>query len=471
MDAPHPHSQTDAAHSPASHDHAARMRVIFGILTCILLASIDQTVVLPAIPQMSASLHDRAHIAWVVSAYLLTTTATTPVYGKLSDQLGRRAVLSPALLVFLAASCVCAAAGSAAWLILGRALQGVGGGALMSVAQSAVADVVPPRERGRYQGWFAGTWAVSTLVGPVVGGFVAQHISWRWIFWGNVPLVLLALGVSHRALAGLAPRGGRAPIDYAGALLLVCAVAALLLALSMGGVDLAWGSGRELGLFGLAALLSGLLWRQQSAAPAPLLPGHLLARQAHVSLIAFLYSGALFEIIFQLPLLLQGAYHASPAGAGAGLMPMLFGTTIGAYGAGQVLRATGRVRTVLACGLVLAICGVVPVGIWPLGQGLGWPVGWSLLTGIGLGLLMPTSLVSVQSLAGGRDVGTMTGMLLLVRSTGGAFGATLAGVALALSAPGTLAGFQAGLLGAAGALGLALLVLTRMPDVGLGTAN
>ncbi|WP_297366878.1 MDR family MFS transporter [Acidocella sp.] len=459
-------------HLPAApYSHEARMRVIFGILTCILLASIDQTVVLPAIPQMAASLHDSAHISWVVSAYLLTTTATTPIYGKLSDQLGRRAVLSPALLVFLAASGLCALAGSAGWLILGRALQGVGGGALMAVAQSAVADVVPPRERGRYQGWFAGTWAVSTLVGPVVGGFVAQHVSWRWIFWGNVPIVLVALAMSHRALKGLAPKGGRAPIDYPGAGLLLAAVGLLLLALSMGGVDLAWGSARELGLFGGAALLFVMLWRQQGLAPAPLLPGHLLARQAHVSVISFLFSGALFELIFQLPLLLQGAYHTSPSGAGAGLMPMLFGTTMGAYGAGQFLRATGRARTALAFGLAVAIGALVPLGLWPLGAGLGWAVGWSMLAGIGLGALMPTSLVSVQSLAGGRDVGTMTGLLLLVRSTGGAFGATLAGVALSLSAPGTLAGFQAGLLGAAGALGLALLVLARMPDVELGTAN
>lgn len=454
-----------------SFSHEARLKVIVGIITCILLASIDQTVVLPALPQMAASLGDRSHISWVVSAYLLTTTATTPIYGKLSDQLGRRAVLTPALLVFLTASVVCALAGSGGVLILGRALQGMGGGALMAVAQSAVADVVPSRERGRYQAWFAGTWAVSTLAGPVVGGFIAGHYSWRWIFWGNIPLVLVALVMSYRALGVLRPHGGQAPIDYPGAVLLIGAVTLLLLALSAGGVDVPWVSGRELALCVLAGGLFWVLKAQQSRAKAPLLPGRLLVKQGHISVIAFLFSGAMFVLTFQLPLLLQWVYHASPAEAGMGLMPMLFATTIGAYSAGQFLRATGRVRTALAVGLVLAGVGFVPLGLRPLGGGMGWPIGWSFVIGAGLGMLMPTSLITVQSLAGQHDVGTMTGLLLLVRSLGGAFGATLAGAALSLFAAGAVDGFRAGFLGGAAVLCVSLVILARMGDVGLGTAS
>ena len=228
------------------YSHAEKMRVITGIIVCILLTAIDQTVVLPAIPQMATSLHGGAHLSWVVSAFLLTTTATTPVYGKLSDQLGRRAVLIPALIIFMLASVFCALAG--------RALQGIGGGALLAGSQAAVADVVSPRERGKYQAWFAGTWAVASIAGPVAGGFITEHLSWRVIFWANIPVTAAAILLCARGLAGLPKAGGRGRIDYLGALLMVSSVTALL-------------AGQSTGVFKGKILARFWMWAQ---APEPL---------------------------------------------------------------------------------------------------------------------------------------------------------------------------------------------------------
>ena len=452
------------------YSHAERMRVVFGILTCLLLMALDQTVVLPAIPQIASSLHGHAHLSWVVSAYLLTTTATTPIYGKLSDQLGRRVVLAPALLIFLGACVVCAQAGSVPWLIAGRALQGLGGGALGAVAQAAVADVVPPRERGRYQAWFAGTWAFASVAGPVVGGFITQHFSWRWIFWGNLPLGLLAMGLSWRGLRGLRPAGGRARIDYAGAGLLMGSVTLLLLGLSAGGVNFAWRSPQEMGVFALAALGGAALAAQQRRAPAPLLPGALLQRARFVAAIGLLNSAAMFSAIFLLPLLLQKRYHVSPGLAGLQMVPFLFATTVGAFTAGRITRRTGLVKPVLAVALCISTTGFGLLALPHAHNGVDQVVAFSALAGLGLGGLMPTTLVAVQSLAGPAEIGAMTGILLLVRAIGGAFGATLAGVALTMTRHHPAAGFEGGFLAGAVLLLAALALALRMAEIRLRTA-
>jgi multidrug resistance protein len=192
---------TDApAAAPPAFTHQQILRVISGILLCILLAAIDQTVVVPAVPAIAAELQGFGHLSWIVSAYLLTSTAATPIYGKLSDIYGRRALLLPALALFALASVLCAVAQSLAQLILFRALQGIGGAGLMAMAQAAIADVVSPRERGRYQGYMASVWGVASIAGPVLGGYVTDHLSWRWIFWINLPIALIAMVLCNRAL-------------------------------------------------------------------------------------------------------------------------------------------------------------------------------------------------------------------------------------------------------------------------------
>lgn len=408
------------------YSHAERLRVIHGVMLCILLAAIDQTVVLPAIPQMARTLHGASHLSWVVSAYLLAATATTPIYGKLSDQLGRAKVLVPCLLEFMLASLVCALAPNILILLLGRALQGLGGGALMAISQASIADVVPPRERGRYQVWIASMWMLASGAGPVIGGYITQHFSWRFIFWANLPLGLLALTLVLRGLKNLPVTGQRGKIDIAGALLLMSSSTLVLIVLSLGGVDLPWLSWSEAGLAGLTICGFLTFHFQQRLTPAPLLPGGLLKRLRLIIAIGWLNTGTMFAGIYTFPLLFHNIFHESASRTGLAMVPFLLSGTGGAYLSGQILRRTGRIKSPLIAGLVLSCTCSVALLIAPT-----WaPVWLSGVLGFSLGIINPTTLMASQSLALPQEIGISTGMLLLLRSMGGAFGATLAGIAL-----------------------------------------
>ena len=295
MDAPaSPANLATAANALPNYSHRQILRVITGILLCILLAAIDQTVVVPAVPAIAADLHGFGHLSWIVSAYLLTSTAATPIYGRLSDIYGRRALLLPAIVVFVIASVLCGAAQSLWQLIAARALQGVGGAGLMAMAQAVIADVVAPRERGRYQGYMAGTWGVASIAGPILGGWMTDHASWRWIFWVNVPIGIGAFLLSSRALKILPVRRQRARIDYAGAALLTALVAAILLVMSWGGSEYPWLSMPVVtAVIASVALLIALVWREVVAAD-PLMPPRLFANSVFSGgvVIAALTAGA-----------------------------------------------------------------------------------------------------------------------------------------------------------------------------------
>jgi EmrB/QacA subfamily drug resistance transporter len=405
------------------------MRVITGILICMFLSALDLTVVVPAVPAIASDLNGYGHLSWIISAYLLTTTAATPIYGKLSDLYGRRAVLLPAIAWFVAASVLCGAARSLPELVAFRALQGLGGAGLMSVAQAAIADVVAPRERGKYQAYFSGVWAVASIAGPVLGGWITDALSWRWIFWLNVPIGAVAFVLSSHALRILTAQRIRAKIDYAGAVLLTTAITCILLMLSWGGETFPWLSW-PIAALGAGSL--GALWvfaLQERRTPEPLLPPRMF-RNSELSLgvmAGFLVSACIFAASFLLPLLFQLLHGASASDSGTLMVPFLAGTVVGSFTAGQATHWLGRCKA-----LMLVACAAGAVGFVLLAS-VGAETShalialYMLVASIGCGLCQPSSLVVVQNAAEQRDVGTATAALLFLRSMGGAFGSTLVG--------------------------------------------
>jgi EmrB/QacA subfamily drug resistance transporter len=425
-------NQQTSEGEPLRFTHQQILKILSGILLGIFLAAIDQTVVIPAVPAIAADLHGFDHLAWIVSAYLLTSTAMTPIYGKLSDIYGRRILLLIALGVFALASALCAVSANLWQLVAARALQGVGGAGLMAMAQAAIADVVSPRERGRYQGYMSSAWGIASVAGPIIGGWVTDALSWRWIFWMNLPIALLAMLLCDRALRLLVPRGRRGPIDWLGATLLAGAISTWLLVMSWGGVSFPWTSPEILTLCALGAVLTFMVTRHERAFPDPLLPPRLFANAVFVRGVAIAFCGALalFGGSFLLPLFFQLVRHVDASASGALVVPFLGANCLGAYAAGQLARRHGKMKAILLAGL-----GGCMIGFVLLAQiGATTPVALleaeQLLLGLGLGMVMPSSLVSVQNAADHRDVGTATGCILFLRSMGGAFGSTLVGALL-----------------------------------------
>ncbi len=417
---------------PVAFTHAQIRNVVLGVVLCIFLAAIDQTVVIPAVPAIAADLNGFGHLSWIVSAYLLTSTAATPIYGKLSDIHGRRAVLLPALAIFTVASALCALATTLPLLIVARALQGLGGAGLMSMAQSAIADVVAPRERGRYQAYLAGTWAVASIAGPVIGGWVTDSLSWHWIFWANLPLGAAAFLLAGRALR-LLPRPTRArlPIDTVGAALLAAAITTVLLLMGTAGGDASTAEVATLAVAS-AALTTLLIWRERRAAD-PVLPPRLFAQGVFTRgvAIAFLCAGGIFGATFLLPIYFQLMRGVDAATSGTLIVPFLACNVVGAFSAGQTVRWIARPKPVLLTTLLLAAAGFLLLARESeSGNRLGLLVGMMLIGG-GLGGSMPTGLIIVQNAAEHRDVGAATGALLFLRAMGGAFGASLTGALLA----------------------------------------
>jgi EmrB/QacA subfamily drug resistance transporter len=413
--------------------HAQIMRVLAGILLCILLAAIDQTVVIPAVPAIAADLHGFGHLSWILTAYLLPATVATPLYGKLSDIYGRRALLLPALVIFVIASGLCAAAHTLTQLIIFRAFQGLGGAGLMSMAQAAVADVIAPRERGRYQGYMASTWGVASVAGPILGGWVTDQFSWRWIFWVNIPIGLIAILLCHQALKTLKVQRQSVSIDWLGASLLTGGVTAWLLVLSWGGVEMPWTASPILILTAVGAALIAFLLLQEQRTKEPLLPPRLFGHSVFLRgvTVAFMSSLVLFGATFLLPLFFQLVLGASASRSGLLVVPFLGSSCLGAYLSGQVARRLGKTKVVLIVGLVACMLGFLMLATLQAKTPLAFSMVYTLILGIGLGATLPSTLVIVQNAAQRRDVGVATGSLLFLRSLGGAFGSTLVGTLLA----------------------------------------
>ena len=403
------------------------LRILSGVLLGMFLSALDQTIITTALPTMAADLSGVEHLSWVVAVYLLTSTASTPIYGKLSDLYGRRSLLQGAIAIFIGGSILCAIAQSMPQLILARAFQGLGGGGLITLAHAVIADHVSPRERGRYQGYLSGVWATASVGGPVLGGLFVDHLSWRWVFWINLPIGALAYLLCWRALRHLTRPSQSRSIDYLGAALLTSAVASLLLVATWGGTQFSWLSPQILGL-GLGGLaLLALFLIQELRAVEPILPPRLFRNAVFrtSNTISFLVAMVLFGSTMLLPIFLQIVTGMSPGRSGVLLAPLMGATVVSSFITGRIMQATGRYKRLPLLGLTLAAAGLALLATMTATTPTAAIAGYLGLIGIGFGFTFPVMLVSVQNAADPRDIGVASSAVNFFRSMGGSFGAAI----------------------------------------------
>jgi EmrB/QacA subfamily drug resistance transporter len=430
----------DATASPAPQpvklDDATIRTIVIGVLLAMLLAALDQTIVATALPTIGRELGDLQNISWVVTAYLLSSTAVTPLYGKVSDIYGRRSTLLTAITIFMIGSVACALAPTMFALIVARFLQGLGGGGLISLAHTIIGDAMSPKERARYMGYFGAVFALSSVAGPVLGGVLSQVWHWSLIFWINIPLGALAFAMTATALRKL-PRNERPHrIDFIGALLLVAAAVLLLLALSWGGVTYPWSSATILGLFGASALSWALFVARLLTAPEPFLPLGVLRDRvvAFATLAGFFGIGTMVSLSIYLPLFFQSVLHLSAGASGVALIPMSIGTVIGAQASGRVMARFSSYKRLPIIGLIISALTTASLALFADKLGL-IPLEILLtIIGLGLGSLFPVTIVAVQSAVAPHHMGSATATVNFMRALGSAilvasFGAVfLAGV-------------------------------------------
>jgi EmrB/QacA subfamily drug resistance transporter len=426
--------QAEAAVEPQSVFSQTEVRsVITGLMMAILLGAIEQTIVAVALPMMSSELNGVDLLAWVVSGYMVAVAVSTPIYGKLGDLFGRRATLSFAVGLFLIGSVACALAQSMPMLVAARILQGLGGGGLISVAQAIIADVVAPRERGRYQGYISGAFVTAGVCGPLLGGLLTEYLSWRWIFWINLPLGLATIIITRRALARLPVPRVRRQIDYAGAALLTIAVSTLLTGVTRVGQGFAWLDRGNLTLFAVGILFTAaFLWQERRAAE-PVIPLGMF-RVPTVAISCILLFIGYFQSVglsVLIPLRLQMVTGSSLEAASYQLVPLAIAVSTGSFTCGRLVTRIGRYKPFQIAGTAMITLALFALAfIDPHATGLGMLC--MALGGIGIGFLFPSSMVAVQNAVPARHLGVATASTSFFRSLGAAIGiAILSAVLLA----------------------------------------
>ena len=412
-------------HQPAPPKPAIRS-ILVALMLAIFLGALDQTIVAVSIPAISSQFKDVRQLAWVISGYMVAMTVAVPIYGKLGDLYGRRRLMLFGMSVFTLASLFCGLAQNMEQLVLARIIQGIGAGGMISVSQAIIGDIVPPRERGRYQGYFSSMYAVASVAGPVLGGYMTEFLSWRWVFLINLPLGLAALWISHRTLIGLPVPQRKPIIDYAGTVLMIVGLTSLLLGITFIGQGYSWHGDQVMGLLvGAVIALALFVWHERRSIE-PLLPMHLFANRNAVLCwcTVFFTSFQAISLIVLMPLRYQSITGAGADSAALHLLPLAMGLPMGAYFAGRMTSVTGRYKPMILTGAALMPFAILGMAFSPPSAEVLSGV-FMLLSGVAAGMQFPTSLVGAQNSVQQHDIGVATSTTNLFRSLGGAMGVAL----------------------------------------------
>ncbi|MGK4583573.1 DHA2 family efflux MFS transporter permease subunit [Kitasatospora sp. HPMI-4] len=401
---------------------------IGALLLALLLAALDQTIVSTALPTIVSDLGGLEHLSWVVTAYLLASTAATPLWGKLGDMYGRKRLFQASIVIFLIGSALCGLARNMGELIGFRALQGLGGGGLIVLTQAIVGDLVPPRDRGRYQGLFGAVFGVTSVLGPLLGGVFVDNLSWRWVFYINLPIGVVALVVIAAVLPGAGEKRRHA-IDYPGTFLIASVATCLVLMTSLGGTTWPWGSWQVAGLAVLGAVLLVAFVAVERRAAEPVIPMRLFRSRTFslVAVISFVVGFAMFGALTYLPTFLQVVRGVSPTLSGIHMLPMVLGMLFTSIGAGQIVARTGRYRIFPIVGTAVTAVGLVLLSRLTEHSGNTETSLYFLVFGLGLGLVMQVLVLIVQNTADYQDLGVATGAATFFRSIGASFGVSIFG--------------------------------------------
>ncbi|MFL5489748.1 MAG: DHA2 family efflux MFS transporter permease subunit [Gemmatimonadaceae bacterium] len=425
-------AQATVAVPPPALGHRQILIAFSGLVLAMLLAALDSTIVSTALPTIVSELGGLEHLAWVVTAYLLAQTIVTPVYGKLGDLYGRKIILQSAIVLFLAGSALCGLSQNMTQLILFRAVQGMGGGGLVVTTQAVVGDIVPPRDRGRYQGIFGAVFGLSSIAGPLLGGYFTTHLSWRWIFYINLPVGVGALVVLAATLPSLGRRAVRT-IDYAGAGLLALLLSSITLIADLGGTAYLWSSPLVIGLIITAVISLVVFALIERNAKEPVLPLRLFRQQTFgiTSAVGLIVGFALFGSVTYFPLYLQVVKGVSPTGSGMQMVPMMGGMLVTSILSGQLISRTGRYKIFPLLGTAVMTLGLFLLSRLTPGSSTATASLLMLILGVGLGMVMQVLVIAVQNAVDYRDLGVATSGATLFRLIGGSLGTAILGAIFA----------------------------------------